>query len=196
MLRRLEISAGASILDVACGAGWTTAFLAESGYRPTGVDLVPAHVDLARIRASRWGLEARFEVADMDDFDLQREFDAVLMLDALHRSTRQAQVVANVARHLRSGGSALFGEPSWLHALSPGARSVSRQTGWTERGVTSYGLRRDLRAAGFGTVRRFFGPTQPYESRVAGFLWQLVRLVAAYVAVAPKAEIWIAARKD
>ena len=30
MLRRVELSAGASVLDVGCGSGWTTLFLADS----------------------------------------------------------------------------------------------------------------------------------------------------------------------
>lgn len=196
MLHRLAIAPPARVLDVGCGPGWTTAFLAEAGHEATGVDLVAANVEVARERAARWGLDsARFERADMEALDLGREFDAALLMDALHHSTRPGQALAGVARHLRPGGWLLIGEPSWLHGLSPLARRTSRELGWTERGLSVRRLRRGLRAAGFGEVRRFYGPTRPYEGRL-GLLWQGARLVGANVAAAPQMHVWLAARKE
>jgi SAM-dependent methyltransferase len=192
---RLGIAPGAKVLDVGCGPGWTSLFLEESGYSATGIDIAPAHVEISRARAARWGAGASFAVADMDDFDLDARFDAALVFDALHHSHRQREVVANIARHLRPGGWALFGEPSWLHGISPGARRVGRERGWVERGVTIRGLKRDCRAAGLGEFRRFFEGTGPYESRTGGFSWQLVRLAAANVAFAPRMSVWLAARR-
>ena len=194
-LERLGTAPDAEILDLGCGEGWTSVFLAESGFRPTGVDLAPARIEMAVARAARWSIDATFAVGDMDALDLGREFDAVLVYDALHHSARQRAVVANVARHLRPGGWALFGEPSWLHAVSPSARRTTRELGWIERGVRIRSLRRDCAAAGLGAFERFFEPTRPYASRLAGFGWQAVRLAAANVAVAPQASVWLAAKR-
>ncbi len=118
-LYELGLTHGATILDVGMGTGWTTVFLAESGFAPTGVDIAPASVEVGRRRARRYSAQADFVTADMDVLDLDHTFDAVLVFDALHHSTRQAQVVAGVARHVAPGGWILFGEPSWLHTLSP-----------------------------------------------------------------------------
>jgi hypothetical protein len=118
-----------------------------------------------------------------------------LVYDALHHSARQRAVAANVARHLCPGGWALFGEPSWLHAVSPAARRTTRDLGWIERGIRIRSLRRDCVACGLGEFRRFFEPTGPYERRVRGFGWQGLRLVAADVAVAPQASVWLAAKR-
>ena len=192
---RLGIEPEQEVLDVGCGEGWTSLFLAEAGFRVTALDLAPARIAMARDRAERWGSEARFVVADMDTFDLGREFDAVLVYDALHHSRRQAQVIANVARHLRPGGWVLFGEPSWLHGISPHARRTERELGWVERGITVRSLKRDCARAGLSDCRRFFEPTRPYTARVRGAAWQLVRFVGANVAVAPQASIWLAARR-
>jgi SAM-dependent methyltransferase len=194
MLHRLGIAAPATVLDLGCGTGWTSAFLAEAGYRPLGVDLVPANVEVARDRAARWEVAAEFQVGDMDELELGRTFDAALMLDALHHSTHQRHVLESLHRHLRPGGWALLGEPSWLHWLSPHARDVAREMGWSERGVRVGALRRDLGAAGFGTVRRFFGPTHPYEGR-RGLAWQALRLVAGGLAAAPQMRVWVAAQR-
>jgi SAM-dependent methyltransferase len=195
-LRRLGMPQGAAVLDVGCGPGWTSMFLAESGYRVTAVDLVPANVELTRARADRWGLKVDARVADMDELELGASFDLVLVYDALHHSSRQADVVRGVAAHLRPGGWALFGEPSWLHDFSPRARRDARERGWRERGVRLRALRRDCRAAGLGDFRRFFQGTQPYERRGLGFTWQLLRLLAANLAVAPGAQLWLAAHRS
>lgn len=193
--RRLGFGEGSSILDVGCGTGWTTVFLAEAGYRPTGIDIAPAMLVAARELAQRWQVDAEFQEADMDAFDLDRQFDGALVFDALHHSDVPGNVVDNVARHLRPGGWALFGEPSWLHTISPRARRVHRDTGCSEHGVRVSELKTYCRDAGLGEFRRFFEATRPYEGRITGFLWQWIRLAAANVWVAPQAAIWLAARK-
>ncbi|MEN3340786.1 MAG: hypothetical protein V7644_190 [Actinomycetota bacterium] len=195
ILHRLRLPAGAAVLDIGCGPGWTTLFLAEGGFRATGVDIAPAFVEQARLWAARWNSKAQFEVADMDDLTYVDEFDAAILFDALHHTTRQAQVVANVSRSLKRGGWAVFGEPSWLHNVSPAARRVHRETGWVERGVEVRALEADCRDSGLGNVRRFFEGTRPYEHRVREFGWQLIRLVAANLAFAPQASVWVVAQK-
>jgi SAM-dependent methyltransferase len=200
MTHALKLEHGSRIIDVGCGNGWTTLFLAEAGFEPLGIDLVPGNVALARERAARWSSRARFAEADMDVLAATQldgsPFDAALLFDALHHSTRQADVLRGIAGHLRPGGWLLLGEPTWLHSLSPRARADTRARGWKERGLHLRGLRRDLRAAGFGETRRFFQPTRPYASRTRGFAWQLTRLVGANVLVAPGGHFWIAARRD
>jgi SAM-dependent methyltransferase len=196
MLQRLGIPRDGRVIDVGCGSGWTTLFLGEAGYDALGYDLVPANVEVARERAARWGSAARFEVGDMEALPPGEPAHAALLYDALHHSARQAAALGSVASRIGAGGWLLLGEPTWLHRLSPRARAARRHLGWLERGPTLRGLRRDLRAAGFVEVRRFFQPTRPYEGRVRGFAWQLVRLVAADAAVAPQAHIWLAARRS
>lgn len=191
----LGLEPGATVLDVGCGTGWTTLFLGEGGYRPVGLSIAPAEIEIAMDRARRWSSVAEFVVGDMDSMELKKQFDGALVFDALHHSTRQAEVIERIARQLRPGGWVLFGEPSVLHSISPKARRVHREEGWTERGVSIRRLKRDCRAAGLGAFRRFFEGTRPYEDRGAGWMWQVTRLIAANLAVAPQASIWLAARK-
>lgn len=193
-LGALGIADDATILDVGAGVGWTTVFLAEAGYRPTGVDIAPANVEIASERAQRVGVAAEFVVADMDVMALDRQFDAVLVFDALHHSRRQAAVVGRIAEHLRPGGWVLFAEPSWLHDLSPGARRTTRDLGWIERGVRIRSLKRDCAAHDLGEFRRFYEGTAPYAS-LGSFAWQLARLIGSRVSCAPQMSVWLAAQK-
>jgi 2-polyprenyl-3-methyl-5-hydroxy-6-metoxy-1,4-benzoquinol methylase len=192
---RLGVIPPAKILDVGSGTGWTTCFLAESGFRPTGVDIAPAAIDLARRRADRWGVQANFQVGDMDDLELGEHFGAVLVFDALHHSLRPGDVVASVARHLEPGGWVLFGEPSLLHRISPRARRTTEQLGWTEEGVSVRALKTHCAEAGLGQFRRFYQGTAPYEGRLKGFGWEALRLAAANVAFAPQVPVWLAAQR-
>lgn len=194
--RTLGIAAGSTVLDAGSGPGWTSLFLAESGYRVTGLDIAPAAIEMASRRATRWGLDIAWEVADVEDpAQGTAQFDAILVFDALHHSTRPRRTIRSLTDRLRPGGWILFGEPSWLHSISPGARRASRELGWTERGVLVSRLRAQCRAAGLVEARRFFEPTHPYATRGPGFGWQLVRLVAANVSAAPRASVWLAARR-
>lgn len=198
MLRRAGVAAGARVLDVGCGNGWTTLFLAEAGLRPLGIDLVPANVELARQRAERWGSSARFAVQDMEALAVPElvedgPFDAALVFDSLHHVRQERNVFAGIAACLRPGGWLLLGEPTWLHYLSPNARRVQRELGWLERGFTLRGLRRDLAATGFVRVQRLFQGSAPYSG--FGVVAQVARLLGARVLAAPQHHIWLMAQK-
>ena len=196
MIEAVALPQGASIIDVGCGAGWTSLFLAEAGYRVLGYDLVPANIELARRRAAMWHSRARFKVADMEDLPTGDPADAALLFDALHHSAEQRKVLNSIAGRLKPGGWLLLGEASWLHRYSGEARHVHKERGWLERGIDLSGLKADLTANGFAEPRRFFQPTRPYEGRGRHFAWQLSRLIAANFWVAPQAHLWLAARRE
>jgi len=56
---------GTQVLDVGCGAGTNSIFLARAGFRVRGVDLAPAAIAAAGKRAKRAGLRIDFRVADV-----------------------------------------------------------------------------------------------------------------------------------
>jgi ubiquinone/menaquinone biosynthesis C-methylase UbiE len=103
---------GRDLLDVACGTGIHARFLAEH-FEVTGIDLDPGMIEVAKERAP----EIAFQVADMREFDLGRQFDAVTCLfssigyavtvEALNAS------IANFARHTKPGGVVIV-EPWFL----------------------------------------------------------------------------------
>jgi SAM-dependent methyltransferase len=169
--------------------------LAEQGYAATGVDIGPASVVVGSARAERYGVQAHFMTADMDTMDLGKLFDACLIFDALHHSQRQAEVIQRLASHVKPGGWILFGEPSWLHGISPHAIRTSKNRGWVERGISVTRLKRHCRQSGLGNYQRFYEGTGP-TGRMRGLVWQLMRLILSPFASSPQTSIWLAAQKQ
>jgi SAM-dependent methyltransferase len=100
-----------TLLDVACGTGKHLAEL-RGWYEVEGVDVEPQLLALARDRLP----DVPLHEADMTDFDLGREFDAVTCLFSAigyaYPRERMRAAVRAMARHLAPGG--LLAIEPWL----------------------------------------------------------------------------------
>ena len=100
---------GESVLDLGCGTGRLALHLARRGRRVTGLDREPRLLDVLAFRAERRGLDVEVVRADACDFDLGRQFDAVLapmqFIQLFHGAAERGAVLACAARHLRPGGT-------------------------------------------------------------------------------------------
>lgn len=150
----LRLPPGAAVLDVACGPGWLSEYLARLGYRATGIDISPDMIDVARTRVTRLaypqaGIDASFQVVDGEGFTLGRQFDAAVIYDALHHFEDDGAVLASVFRHLRPGGRLFLKEPLAHHPDAPETRAEVAEFGVLERGFTRDALVTALTGAGF-----------------------------------------------
>lgn len=67
------------VLDLGCGSGWLTIFLAREKFDVLGVDLAGHAIELGRQWAAQENLSCRFEVADITQLDYpDASFDAVV----------------------------------------------------------------------------------------------------------------------
>lgn len=100
--------APASVLDAGCGTGRVGRELARRGFDVAGVDIDEAMLSTAREKAP----DVDWRLADLGDIDLGRTFDAIVMagnvMIFLAPGSERA-VVANIARHLASGGVLIAG---------------------------------------------------------------------------------------
>jgi SAM-dependent methyltransferase len=107
----------ASILDLGCGTGWTSAFFAQRGYPVTGVDIAADMIAQAR---DRWdnvpGLT--FAVSDYEALAFAAEFDGVVFFDALHHAVDERAALAFAWHALKPGGICVTSEPGVGHANS------------------------------------------------------------------------------
>lgn len=111
LVRALELAPGASVLDLACGAGRHSRTLAESGLRVLGVDRSRPLLRKAREQENHRP-ELRYLQADMRQLPLAGPFDAVLLLFTsfgyFPEQAEDAAVLAEVFRVLRPDGAVLL----------------------------------------------------------------------------------------
>jgi SAM-dependent methyltransferase len=109
-LDRLNIPAGASLLDVACGSGQLALIAARRGARVTGVDIAANAIQAARGRASAEGLDARFDQGDVEALPYaDSSFDVVATLYGAMFAPRPDVTASELLRVCRPGGTIAMG---------------------------------------------------------------------------------------
>jgi SAM-dependent methyltransferase len=160
-LEMLEIGAGDTVLDVACGPGnFTRAFADEAGPDGLVVGLDASPTMLAQAARERPGDGVEYVRASATDLPFaDASFDAVCCFAALYLIEEPLLAVAEIARVLAPGGRvALLSSVSRGPLPAGVANAVVRPL----TGVRIFGrddLTRELRAQGLTAIRR----------RVSGF---------------------------
>lgn len=96
-------------LDLGCGEGRNTVWLASLGWRATGVDFSDVGLDKARALARRHGVRARWLLRDLVEYRPRpRHYDLVLMCYVQLPREDLAVVVEHAAAVVRPGGTFLY----------------------------------------------------------------------------------------
>ncbi|MDW7659088.1 MAG: methyltransferase domain-containing protein, partial [Bacillota bacterium] len=101
----------AHILDVGCGEGRNSIFLAEQGHRVDSFDISVAGIDKAKFLAAQKGLEVNFFVCDLGKFSFDKVYDAILSHGVLHlpeKDTRD-RFIESAQEHTKPGGYNIIG---------------------------------------------------------------------------------------
>ncbi len=109
--RVLKLRPGSKILDLGCGEGRHSIELARRGYIVKGVDISPVLIDAAKDRAARLGVPVEFEVADIREYAVDEEYDAILLMFVVLGDSGNEdddfQILRNSFKSLRKGGKVL-----------------------------------------------------------------------------------------
>ena len=112
----LQLGAGRTALEVACGSGGVTCAMARhSGAECVGIDINAHGIDAAKNRAERDGLSSLVTFYAVDagatlPFAAE-SFDAVFCNDSINHLPGRAAVLRDWHRLLRPGGRLLFTDP-------------------------------------------------------------------------------------
>lgn len=98
-----RLTTGRRALDIACGEGRNSIFLAGHGFRVTGIDISEVGLAKAAQRAAEEGVAVEFVRADLDSYPLGGSFDLVLNFNFLLRRLVPVEVAL-----LNPGGLLLF----------------------------------------------------------------------------------------
>lgn len=145
----------ARVLDLGCGGGWTSIFLARRGYSVTGQDIASDMIALAQDNAIHHGLTScvDFLCSDFESLGMEKKFDCALFFDSLHHAEDEALAIQSAWRALRPGGILITHEPGEGHASDPASVEAMRLFGVTERDMPPHLIVRRGREAGFTHAR-------------------------------------------
>ncbi|MGA9421505.1 MAG: class I SAM-dependent methyltransferase [Rhodanobacteraceae bacterium] len=162
----------ARVLDLGCGSGWTSVFLARHGYAVVGQDIAADMIALAEDNQTSAGVATlEFVVSDYESLGFHDEFDAALFYDALHHAEDPSAALASAYRALKPGGILVTLEPGSGHAQSELAKQAMRQYGVTERDMPPRTIIDLARKVGFRASR-----IHPMPKTLATIQYQLPRL--------------------
>jgi ubiquinone/menaquinone biosynthesis C-methylase UbiE len=119
-----------TILDVGCGQGTDTIYLASVGFQATGLDISPVACEIARTEATRRGVAPTFIAADAlhMPFD-DGHFDSVTDRGCFHSVPLAGHLLfpREVARILKRGGRYLYRNFCWKSG-APKAATLTEET--------------------------------------------------------------------
>lgn len=111
VLDAAQVGDGTRVLDVGCGSGLTLVLARERGARPSGIDISPGLLGVARERLP----DADLREGDMETLPFaDAAFDAVLGVNAFQFASDPRTALSEAARVVRPGGrvvASLFAAP-------------------------------------------------------------------------------------
>lgn len=143
----------ARILDIGCGTGWTSAFLAQRGYEVVGIDLSPEAIATAQQAFQYPNLTfVQHDVEIRLPYD-DPAFDAALFFDSLHHVSDIRLPIQAVFPCLRPGGQVVICEPGTGHRHSETAQTAMATWGVNEGEAPPSVVVEMARAVGFSRYR-------------------------------------------
>lgn len=119
-----------SALDLGCGTGAKSTYLARRGFKVTGVDVSETAIKLAKENARKAKVKIEFVAADATDLDFlkNRKFDFVLDWANLHGipKNKRKRYIQEMAKHTKRGGKLLL---RCFSKREVGKESVPREMG-------------------------------------------------------------------
>jgi ubiquinone/menaquinone biosynthesis C-methylase UbiE len=107
LFNRYDLAANADVLDAGCGTGEVASRVAElfPKARVLGVDIIDAHLELARSRYRALSPRLRFEHQSIYALEVaDRSFDLTMCRHVLHSIPQADRVIAELMRVTRPGG--------------------------------------------------------------------------------------------
>jgi len=100
---------GVHVLDVGCGGGFTSEYLAKMGAVVHGIDISPKLIETAKKHAYSMSLKIEYKQGAGESLPYEdNRFDVVICVDVLEHVSDLRKVISEIQRVLKPGGLFLF----------------------------------------------------------------------------------------
>lgn len=122
-----KIPVKSKILEVGCGLGTESVFLAARGMNVTAMDLSETAVDVGRKLADLYGVQVNWIAGDLLKSDLKEEFDIITDQGCFHHMHEEERPVylQKILQYLKPGGTLILRAFSDLIPGGPQPRRIS-----------------------------------------------------------------------
>ena len=101
-----NITPGSEILDIGCGFGGSSHYLAKSyNASVTGITISPVQVEMAKKTAEAERLDAKFLLMDAEAMQFQKQFDVLWSIESISHYQNIPGFFASATKLLEPGGS-------------------------------------------------------------------------------------------
>lgn len=129
-----EIPAGATVLDVGCGFGASSIYLAQKfRVQATGITISPVQVDIANRAANKARASAEFLCMDAEAMAFDDQFDVIWSVESISHYRDFEKFFASAARLLKPGGSMAITD--WFKKSSLSTREHKKHLEPIEKGM-------------------------------------------------------------
>ena len=113
LARLANVRPGSDILDIGCGFGASSLYLAEHyNARVTGITISSVQVEMAIQAAAAQQLDAKFLLMDAEEMNFQKQFDVLWSVESISHYQDRRKFFASAAELLKPGGS--FAITDWF----------------------------------------------------------------------------------
>ncbi len=139
LVEKAGIRPGSQVLDVGCGLGGSSVWLAKNlGAKTTGITISPVQLEMARKLAEDRKVESKFLLMDAQQMEFSQSFDIIWLVAALTHFPDQRGFIVRSGKFLNHRGKIAFFD--WT--LDEGVTNKASDTGilQVEEGMILSGL--------------------------------------------------------
>lgn len=154
-----------NIIEIGCGPGWLSEYLARLGFDVTGIDISEDFIEIAEKRKRHIPyfekLKLRYIVADAHYMTNKEKYDCVVLYSTLHHLDDPEMTLKNIYNLLTEKGFLIIYEGQRPPKGSSRERKLideMMKSGWLERPFFKEELIKMLRSAGFENIEKLISP--------------------------------------
>ncbi len=108
-----NLTKGKQVLDIGCGAGTLSFYIASKGCYVNGIDISLKAIEACRLNAKKLNVEknTKFQAAEFLEVEINRKFDLILCNEVLEHLINDNLAIEKIFSSLKIGGIAIITVP-------------------------------------------------------------------------------------